>query len=120
MSKAVTALSVHDIAIPGSDHKGFVADLAVRPDACSDGHLRPVAARSRQRRHHLGGQPILGLTGLGVEPGRPARAHHDEAVDAEAASSVRRARTVAARPDDGEAVDEAGVSVLAWAEPAWV
>lgn len=31
MNKTVTALSVRDIAVPGSDHKGFVAELAVRP-----------------------------------------------------------------------------------------
>lgn len=32
MNDRVTARSVGDIAIPGSDHKGFVVELAVRPD----------------------------------------------------------------------------------------
>ena len=31
MNKAVTATAVRDIRIPGSDHIGFVVDLAVRP-----------------------------------------------------------------------------------------
>lgn len=32
MNDDVTALSVRDFVIPGSDHKGFVTELAVRPD----------------------------------------------------------------------------------------